>query len=313
MQTNQCFNNHWTFSASELCQAQVYRRNVYQRNGLPRVFPGAKGGREKFQGSEPWGVDLAQHMYYDLWILIMICAKLQSYKVTIFSAENAQMERLPAARAVRPNTDLPTYAFNFGGVVTYDKKLYYLWEARRWVSDGDLLPPPGGRRSPSETHRQVWIETAAPANKQKKIATRHILFTPPAHCLHPQIAKSTNLDHIPECNKCSGKSVQYNATPHLCVSTLLDSPNNGCHMPCQNGLLSATLPSGTKILSQLFLSWPQKPGTTSVQNFEVPWKMLEHPNSDHCRRACASNETPCSWPAALQKTPVHVQNLPSQV
>ena len=144
MQTNQCFNNHWTFSASELCQAQVYRRNVYQRNGLPRVFPGAKGGREKFQGSEPWGVDLAQHMYYDLWILIMICAKLQSYKVTIFSAENAQMERLPAARAVRPNTDLPTYAFNFGGVVTYDKKLYYLWEARRWVSDGDLLPPGRG-------------------------------------------------------------------------------------------------------------------------------------------------------------------------
>ena len=83
--------------------------------------------------------------------------------------------KIPAARAVRPNTDLPTHAFNFGGLVTYDKMFYCLWEARRWVSDGDLLPPPGGRRSPSETHRraapsarQVWIDTAAPANSPKK-------------------------------------------------------------------------------------------------------------------------------------------------
>ena len=34
--------------------------------------------------------------------------------------------KIPAARAVRPNTDLPTHAFNFGGLVTYDKMFYCL-------------------------------------------------------------------------------------------------------------------------------------------------------------------------------------------
>lgn len=101
MQTNQCFNNHWTFSASELCQAQVYRRNVYQRNGLVRVFPGAKGGREKFQGSEPWGVDLAQHMYYDFLRLIMICAKLQSYNFFCWKCTNGKIRRLGIRKARR--------------------------------------------------------------------------------------------------------------------------------------------------------------------------------------------------------------------
>ena len=93
-----------------------------------------------------------------------------------------------------------------------------------------------GRRSPSETHRraapsarQVWIETAAPANSPKN-ATRHNLFTPPAHCLHPQIAKSTNLDHIPESETDQdGLRAQLSYTPHerprwlLCRAAVVSS------------------------------------------------------------------------------------------
>ena len=33
---------------------------------------------------------------------------------------------VPTARAVRLNTDLPTHAFNFGGLATYDWKSCYL-------------------------------------------------------------------------------------------------------------------------------------------------------------------------------------------
>lgn len=89
MQTNQCFNNHWTFSASAVSSTGVPKERVpTERIGLS--FSRSK----RWPGEVPRQRALRRGPGSAHVLRLMICAKLQSYKVTIFSAENAQMERL---------------------------------------------------------------------------------------------------------------------------------------------------------------------------------------------------------------------------
>ena len=125
----------------------------------------------------------------------------------------------PAARAVRPNTDLPTHVFNFAGLLTYE-----------WPDDGSptaTSPPlPRGGRSPSETHRraapsarQVWIQSDAPA---KKTCLTMLSLAGLLTGRHQLIQRETTAQHVSCTRNACGKQRGFN--PLTKKKTILAKP-----------------------------------------------------------------------------------------